>query len=135
VEAYVGLNGILRIIKDRLESGKESILKKIGPDKITPKEISYAAGNGDSVAIEVFRQVGEYLGVGLGNVVNLLNLERIVVGGGVSKAGEFILGPARETFSKTALKVCLDAVNIVPATFIDRAGIVGAARLAMLNGT
>lgn len=134
VEAYVGLNGILRLVKDQLKSGKESVLQKLDPDKITPKDLSYAAENGDDVAIDVFRQVGEYLGVGLGNVLNLLNVERIVVGGGISKAGEFILGPARETLFKVALKVCLDAVTIVPATFIDRAGIVGAARLAMLNG-
>ncbi len=134
VEAYVGLNGILRLVKDQLKLGKESVLKKIDPGMITPKDISYAAGNGDGVAIDVFRKVGEYLGIGLGNVVNLLNVEKIVIGGGVSKAGEFILEPARETLFKIALKVCLDIVSVVPATFIDRAGIVGAARLAMLNG-
>ena len=58
----------------------------------------------------------------------------VVVGGGVSKAGEFILRSTRETLAKVALKVCLDIVDVVPASFIDRAGIVGAARLAMLNG-
>lgn len=134
VEAYVGLKGILRLVKDKLKDEKESLLKGMDISKITPKDISQAASKGDEIAIDIFKKVGEYLGIGLGNVVNLLNIERVVVGGGVSKAGEFILRSTRETLSKVALKVCSDIVTIVPASFIDRAGIVGAARLAMLNG-
>ncbi len=134
VEAYVGLNGILRLVKEKLIINKQSLLKDIDLKKLTPKDIYHAALKGDEVAVEVFRQVGEYLGIGLGNVINLLNIERVVVGGGISKAGEFILGPARESLSKVALKVCLDIVSVVPASFVDKAGIVGAARLVMLNG-
>lgn len=101
---------------------------------MTPKDISEAAQKGDTVAIEVFRDVGSYLGIALGNVANLLNIERVVVSGGVAKAGEFILKSARETLSRTALKTQGETIQVHLSTLGDRAGMVGAARLAMLEG-
>lgn len=131
VEAYVGSRGILRNVQERLNMGQESLLSRIDPDKMTPKDINDAAMQGDELAIEVFREAGEYLGIGLGNVANLLNIQKAVVGGGVANAGEFILGPARKTLSKTALVASRDTIEVVPAILGERAGLVGGARLAM----
>ncbi len=73
----------------------------------------------------------EYLGVGLGNVANLLNIERGVIGGGVAQAGNLILEPARKSLALTALAASRDAIEVVEAILGNKAGLVGAARLAM----
>ena len=134
VEAFIGTRGIIQNVRTRLESGRKSLLNKIESEKMTPKDISEAAQKGDTVAIEVFRDVGSYLGIALGNVANLLNIERVVVSGGVAKAGEFILKSAREYLSRTALKIPGETIQVHLSTLGDRAGMVGAARLAMLEG-
>jgi glucokinase len=133
VEAFVGTKGILRIVQEKLNADRDSLLTRIKPGEITPKDISIAANQGDEVAIESFRDVGTYLGIGLGNVVNLLNIERIVVSGGVAKAGKWILKPTRESLIQTALRVPGETIQVVASTLRDRAGILGAARLAMLG--
>jgi len=134
VEAFIGTRGIIQNVRTRLESGRKSLLNNIESGKMTPKDISEAAQKGDTVAIEVFRDVGSYLGIALGNVANLLNIERVVVSGGVAKAGEFILKSAREYLSRTALKIPGETIQVHLSTLGDRAGMVGAARLAMLEG-
>ncbi len=133
VEAFVGAYAIIRQVRGKIGSGQESLLKKIDPEKMTPKDVSTAATQGDKVALDVLRDVGKYLGVGLANVVNLLNIERIVVGGGVANAGELILGPARKSLNKSALTGLAKMVTVVPAALGEQAGIVGAAMLAMLE--
>ena len=133
VEAYVGTRGILRFVEEKLRSGRESLLRNIEPGRMTPKAIFESASRGDEVAVEVFRDVGEYLGVGLGSVANLLNIERVVIGGGVAKAGEFIFGPTRRSLAETALAASRDVIDVVPAALGERAGFIGAARLAILK--
>jgi glucokinase len=132
IEAFVGKNGIIRNLIAKLDSGRASSLASKDRNRLEPLDISLAAGKGDGLAVEVLRETGEYLGVGLGNAVNLLNLERIVVGGQVADAGDFILRPARDALDRIALKVPRETVRIVPAELGNSAGIIGAARLAML---
>lgn len=134
VEAFVGLQGILRCAREKLESGRKSLLSQIDPSRMTPKDISEAAIEGDDVALEVLREVGGHLGVGLGSVANLLNIERVVVGGGVANAGDLILDPARESLNRVAFAVSRETIEVVPAVLGEQAGLVGAARLAMKEG-
>ena len=135
VEAYVGTKGILRSIQEKLEEGRSSLLAKIPPSQRTPRHVCEAADKGDKVAAEVFRDVGYCLGVGFGNVANLLNVERIVVGGGVAKAGHWILDPAREGLAKTALALSASTVTVVQGSLGSDSGFLGAARLAMDDST
>jgi len=79
----------------------------------------------------VLTAMGRRLGVGLSNVVNILNPEVIVVGGGVLAAGELLLEPARRVVAERALAPSRDQVRIVPTRFGDASGLVGAALLAM----
>ncbi|HEY4097456.1 MAG TPA: ROK family protein, partial [Baekduia sp.] len=76
-------------------------------------------------------QMGEHLGVGLANVVNILNPEVVVVGGGVLAAGELLLEPARRVVAARALAPSRDQVRIVSTRFGDASGMIGAALLAM----
>jgi glucokinase len=89
------------------------------------------AHDGDPVARDVVAQIGHYLGVGLANVVNILNPEVVVVGGGVIAAGELLLAPARNVVAERALAPSRDQVRIVPTRFGDASGMIGAAILAM----
>ncbi len=133
VEAFVGKYAILRRIKELVENDPHSLLREMEPQQITPKDIFTAAQKGDKTAILLFKQVGESLGVGLGNVANLLNLERVVIGGGISNAGEFIFQPARQMLARIAFKTNYETITIVPARLGENAGLVGAATLAMKN--
>ncbi|MFC1501892.1 ROK family protein [bacterium] len=133
VEAFVGTQGILRSVQEKLDSGRKSLLEEIDPGQRTPKDVSRAARNDDAVAIEVLAEVGTYLGAGMGNVANLLNIQRVVVGGGVAKAGDFILKPARKGLQRVALETSAKSIEVVPAMLGTKAGLVGAARMAMDN--
>jgi len=134
VEAYVGTMGLLNSVERRLKMKGTSSLSAIPRDERRPKDISDAAEAGDEMAQTVLASAGHMLGVALGSVANLLNLEKIVVGGGVAAAGERMLGPARVALSETALKVSSDSVELVAAQLGNGAGLVGAAQLAMSAG-
>jgi glucokinase len=99
--------------------------------EITGMLATELAHDGDPVAREVVTSVGRHLGVGLSNIINILNPEVVVVGGGVIAAGELLLEPAREVVAQRALAPSRDQVRIVPTRFGDASGMVGAALLAM----
>ena len=73
--------------------------------------------------------MGEIIGFGLSSVVNLLNPERIIIGGGVADAGEILLNPIRETILKRAMPIQAKSVEIVPAQLGNTAGVIGASLL------
>jgi glucokinase len=98
---------------------------------LTPKDIADAAAQGDAVAIETFEEVGYYVGLGIASMVNLLNPELVVIGGGVAQAGELILEPIRRSARANAIKTLIDAAPIVPAELGDDAGIYGGASLIL----
>jgi len=131
LETYVGKYAILRQVRKKLESGRSSLLQRISQEIMTPKDVCHAALQGDEVALEVFREAGEYLGIGLGNVANLLNIQRVVVGGGLAKAGDLILEPARRALAYSSFKIAWENIDVVPAMLGEQAGLIGAATLAM----
>lgn len=133
VEAFVGKYAIVRRMQEILEKETGSILKKQSAENLTPEDIFKAAEKGDGPAIRLFKEVGESLGVGLGTVANLLNLERVVIGGGVANAGELLLEHTRKVLSEIALKTNGESIDIVQAELGARAGIVGAAELAKIE--
>jgi glucokinase len=103
-----------------LESGRE----------LTGPFITELAHDGDPVALDAIGAVGRALGVGLSSIVNMLNPEVIVIGGGVIAAGEMLLAPARAELAARALAPARDAVRVVGAAFGEQAGMIGAALLA-----
>lgn len=108
----------------RLES-----YEKVGDDwgKITAQMVSDAYDAGDATARAVLKETGELLGFGLVNVVNLFNPQAIVVGGGMSAAGERLLGPARRVVESHALAISRAGCEIVTAQLGEAAGMLGAA--------
>ena len=93
--------------------------------------VTELAHDGDSAAIDAIAVVGRWLGVGIANLVNMLNPDVVVVGGGVMAAGELLLEPAREVLAERALSPSKEHVRVVPARFGAEAGMLGAAALAL----
>jgi glucokinase len=74
--------------------------------------------------------MGSYLGIALADLVNILNPEMIVIGGGVAGAWDLFIGKTREEIDKRSFREPAERVKLVPAKLGDDAGILGAARLA-----
>jgi Transcriptional regulator/sugar kinase len=134
VEAYAGNSYIVKDVAAKIRKGaKTLIIKLVGKDlsKITPEIISEAAGKGDKFAKKVWIDVGEKIGVGLAGVVNLLNVEKIVIGGGVAQAGKLLFDSIKKTVNARAMKLPAKTVKIVKAKLGYDAGLIGAATLVL----
>jgi glucokinase len=92
--------------------------------------VTELAHDGDPAAIDALAVIGRWLGVGIANLVNMLNPEVVVIGGGVIAAGELLLEPARAVVAERALSPSKEHVRIVPARFGAESGMLGAATLA-----
>ena len=103
--------------------------------EITGPLVTELAHDGDEAARGVLELIGRRLGAGITGIVNALNPEVVVVGGGVVAAGDLLLDPARGVVAERALRPSRDQVRIVPARFGDEAGMLGAALLALSEGT
>jgi glucokinase len=127
VEQYASATAIARIAQELLEKFPESKLNK----KFFSSLEIYEAGNkGDALALEVFRQQGFYMGIVLGGLINVLNPEIIVIGGGAAAAWNLFQPPLLEQMFKSAYSEPASRVKIVRAECGDDAGILGVARLA-----
>jgi len=131
LEAYVGTAAILAMGARAMRRGAEPLrtLVREAGGRLTPALISEAARRGDAEARTMWAEVGCSLGIGLANVVNLLNPDRIVIGGGVANAWPFFAPALMRTVRREPMDIPAQAVRIVRAQLGDRAGILGAAML------
>lgn len=117
-----------------LKKGKKSILTKLtGGDLelIRSGTLAKALRSKDKLTVKVFKQTTKYLGVGIGSIVNFLNPDMIVLGGGVVEAlDDKFIDNIRKAAKKYALPDTLKGVQIVRAELGDDAGVLGAAALA-----
>jgi glucokinase len=119
----------LRAARARPDSGLGRALA--AGREITGMLVTELAHDGDASARDVVADMGAHLGIGIANIVNILNPEVVVVGGGVVAAGDLLLEPARRTVAARALAPPRDQVRIVPTRFGDASGMMGAALMAM----
>jgi glucokinase len=134
IEAYCQRDSIVRRAVHRILRGRSSKIKEIaGGDlaKITPLILSQAAQQGDELAIEVWAEVGTYLGVAIGNAINIFAPDVVAVGGQIAKVGEFLLGPARKSAENVAIPTLFRDAKIGVAEQIADAGMLGGAALAL----
>jgi len=99
--------------------------------KLTGKMISDAAREGDEFSKWVFVETGRWLGVGIGSMINMLNPEKVVLGGGMIAAGDVLFNSVRETAMSQCFDVPGKRVEIVPAGLGGDAGVIGAAGSAL----
>ena len=96
-------------------------------NRITPKIVAEAAMLGDAFALEIWDRAGTYLGIGVANVLTSLAVKKVVIGGGVGKAGNLLLDPIKRTVKQRVFLIPVDQVEIVSAELGNDAGTVGMA--------
>lgn len=136
LECYVGNARIVEKAVKAIRRGRRSLIEKLaGGDlkAITPRTISGAARQGDKLAKEIWGETGKYIGLALSGVVNLLNPEMIVIGGGVAQAGKLLFEPIRRTVKERAMSIPAGKVKIVPAKLGANAGLIGAGMLVKVK--
>ena len=131
LEAFASGPSIVAMAQEYLKGGKSTKFREMaGADgEITPYIVAKAAEAGDPVAKRIFEIVGSYIGMGLVSVINLLNPEKVIIGGGVAAAGDLLLDPIRKTIKERAMVVAGNSVEIVPAELGNSAGVIGASML------
>lgn len=127
LELFASATAIVRMVEEDLPHFPQSLLKG---EKLTAELVHDAGRQGDELAITVFERVGRYLGVGLVNIINLLNPEIIVIGGGVVNGWTLFENAMRQQVADRVFRSQVNCVKIVPAECGDNAGLLGAARLA-----
>jgi len=99
-------------------------------NRITPQVVYQAALSGDTIAQEIYQRVGHYLGIAIANVIVSIGPRKVVIGGGVSQAGELLFEPIRRTIRESVFITATEHIEIVPAQLGINAGIIGAAAWA-----
>lgn len=129
LEAFASGPSIVALALEYIKGGKSTKYRELATGEITPYIVAEAAKAGDCVAKRIFEIIGEHIGIGLASIVNLLNPEKIIIGGGVAEAGDLLLDPIKETVKKRAMPIQANAVSIVSAKLGNTAGVIGASLL------
>lgn len=127
LEVYASATAIVRMTREARPRYPDSLLP--ASENLTSEEIYRAGIKGDELALEVFRRMGIYLGIGLANLINILNPEMIVIGGGVVNGWDLFAKHMNHEVAERAFPLPAAQVKIVPAECGDDAGLLGAARL------
>lgn len=131
-EAYASATGLIREAVSRLTVNKQNLLYTMIEGNIAgleAKDIFDAAKEGDIFSLDLVDYEAEYLAMGIANILNIINPETIVLGGGVALAGDILLDPLRKKLEKYALPVTLEDLKIVQGILGNEAGIKGAVGL------
>ncbi|MFC6254769.1 ROK family glucokinase [Secundilactobacillus hailunensis] len=134
LEQYSSATGIVHVAKDMAaEFTGKSRLKELfdNHEEVTSKMVVYLADNGDILANRIVDKVSSYLGLALANCANILNPANIIIGGGVSAAGNTLLQPTTRYFQENTFPAVRDSTRIKLAQLGNDAGAIGAASLAL----
>jgi glucokinase len=126
LEAYVSGTSIAERALEQMDRG--SSLARLA--RLTAADVAAAARAGDRYASAVWDETVDALACGLTSIVNLFEPEVVVLGGGVTRSGEQLLGPVRDRVRREAMAPAGGAAEVVTAALGDRVGVVGAAAIA-----
>lgn len=126
VEQYSSASAIVRMAEENIS---KEVISGIGKDRITSKDIYDMAKEGNDAALEVFNHQGFYLGIVLAGLINTLNPEVIVIGGGAAAGWDLFIPQTQEQIRIRAYRTAAERAKLVRAVLGDDAGILGAARL------
>ncbi len=96
-------------------------------NRITPKLIAQAAQEGDETAMDIYDRAGFYLGIAAANICVAIGPRRIIIGGGVSQAGDLLLNPIRRTLRERVSVMPIEQVEVVQSQLGNNAGVIGVA--------
>jgi glucokinase len=121
----------VRRARERLNRDSTSSLSRLALNKnFTAEDVAHEAREGDDFAAMMIERTGRYIGTGVASVINLLNIERVVLGGGVMDAGALILEPIIQEVKRRAFQPCFEATEIVAGQLGLDAAPIGVALLA-----
>ncbi len=133
IEGYLGQEFLTDHARDRLINYPDSAVRDLvdgNLDELSPRVLYEAATQGDDLAQDILAWAGHKLGCVLGSAINLLDIRTIVVGGGVSAAGDYILAPARDVLPRFVVPGLRDDLQIHQEELGNEVSLLGAARLA-----
>lgn len=132
LEAIASGPSIVRWIKSRLED--ESLREHFPEGDLTAKHISEAAESGNELAIAAYERAGKYIGLAIADLLHIFNTSLVIIGGGVSMAGDLLFEPIRKSVRDSVISdAYLDNLQILPAALGDDSGLLGALVLSRIN--
>jgi len=134
LESYASGRAVVDRATSSLEKGTHSMLIECcGGNfyKLTPADVYKMALEGDSLSREVFKEAGQYLGIGIANLINLLSPEAVIIGGGLVGAWDLFIEEMRKEVSKRAFEPLLTRTEILKSRLEDDGGAIGAAGLIL----
>lgn len=131
LEVYASATAIVRMTREARPRYPNSVLHT--SEDLTSEKVYQAGLEGDELALEVFRRMGVYLGVGVASLINVLNPELIVIGGGLANGWDLFEKHMKQQVIERAFPMPARSVRIVRAECGDDAGLLGAARLAFTS--
>ena len=131
LEAMSSGTAIAKKGKEAVSTNVETSLKK--HDTVTSYEVFKEAEAGDEVAKDIIDNALTYLGIGVANAIATFDPEMIIIGGGVSKAGDIVFDTVKKVVNKRCFKSMAESCEIVPAGLGSDAGVVGAVALAIIE--
>lgn len=129
LERYASATALIRIGKEAVKKYPKSSMAKIPDARFNAKMVIDAARKGDKAAVEAFDEYTTHLANGIVTIISFLDPDLIVLGGGVSRAGDFLVEPVRRKVNERKFFKTLPAGEVVIAELGNDAGIVGAAML------
>jgi glucokinase len=136
IEGYLGQRFLSKRAADVISKHPDNPLYKTFSsdfEKLEPRDLSEAANRGNQLAIDILKDAGEKLGFALVNYIHTLDITKIIVSGGVAKAGNWILEPARLTALDQLMPPFRVTFEILPELLGNEAALLGAATLALEN--
>ncbi|MDG4655529.1 ROK family glucokinase [Ectobacillus antri] len=126
LETVASATGIARLAREALAKSEESQLSQL--EMVTSKDV-FEAAEADALAKQVVEEMASYLGLAIANISNIMNPEKVVIGGGVSKAGDALLNPVQRYFEQYAFSRVAKSTKLAIATLGNDAGVIGGAWL------
>ncbi len=130
LEQYASATAITRLAKAKLAAGAESCLSETPRESLTTAVIAAAAASGDILAVECFHEAGRYLGIAAATAANMLNLEAIILGGGVAASFDLLAPAISKELEQRAFALPASRVKLLRGALGDNAGLMGAAGAA-----
>ena len=131
LETYCSATGVARTAREVLIANAEpSLLREIPAEKITSKDVYDAAVKGDKAAMEIFNRTGQMLGKSIANFIAFSSPEAIVLFGGLTKAGDYIMAPIRQAVEENVMTIFKGKTKILISELKDAdAAVLGASAL------
>ena len=134
LESFSSGTAIARMGREAVKNNQSELIDQLVEgdlEQIDAEIVAKAAREGDQKAKEIYKTAGKYLGLGLANLVNIVNPEMIVLGGGVMNAEDLFIVEMKKSLNKLALAAPLDIVKLARAELGDEIGVRGAVAVAM----